>query len=783
MSLSTPSILDFHRRCRALNDSILFQEEQIRISRQQYLDRVNFVQAQRCLSSLRSGFCLRISASNVRDIIHLPFFKPDAPPISDQVSGIGSITAFHADMTRFLQSIYKALPQLPQFLANVSPQVFFDPAPYLPSSIKPREFVGCSTIPALFGHCWSADLRHAYIKFLIKTAKHLPPSVFANFKDHWLFECFRSYIHSSEIQVFLKLSIGDVLLQIIRDKPTDLGALVGWVGEMVTRMQSNIATFPTDVRILLRKFGAIAEDPATRLNYIELLFMECIATPAVSTPKAYYVLPPTFHLDLSSDGPLACLHMLAKLFHCVLHAKQGGLLFPDIDVAQLERIPLGAFLTNLTSIPKSDEIVGPSMRSVGQSLATDTTFLLFTVPDICLLAKLLNSEDFPLSRKIPVDRRLDFDFFRYSISSQALGLTPFPSEKPAPAPSCPLSAAAASLFGLLRATPECSSAPPDLGEFLAFHEGEARRMLDCPRFTRLSHFSARLSAVAGPERPKILYALEDEIGRQGKRASQNASILGAIARGMMALDAEVDAYRRRAEQAFAVLTDALLTLFLETDTTVQQVFLTRREEFLVEKDMFMGFLTSSLTKLRQFLAPISDQAFPKAAAHFHTWMMQRMPLMEFIAAHPGFPITDGALSTVTKDVIHEVCVVPSPPKLKTIFANPPLFQFSLIELLNAEFLEFPLEAIERITAARSLIEKMFELSFGEMPQADEMTPLFTYALLASGLSRIFSFHRYLEHFLAQLPPGDVQFLDNTRSVALTHFIGHVSSLDEMLKGV
>jgi hypothetical protein len=77
-------------------------------------------------------------------------------------------------------------------------------------------------------------------------------------------------------------------------------------------------------------------------------------------------------------------------------------------------------------------------------------------------------------------------------------------------------------------------------------------------------------------------------------------------------------------------------------------------------------------------------------------------------------------------------------------------------------------------AARSLLEKPFELSFREGQQADDMMPLFNSTLLANGRSRIFSLHKPVEHLLA-LPPRDMRFLDNARSAALTHFIGHVAS--------
>jgi hypothetical protein len=116
-------------------------------------------------------------------------------------------------------------------------------------------------------------------------------------------------------------------------------------------------------------------------------------------------------------------------------------------------------------------------------------------------------------------------------------------------------------------------------------------------------------------------------------------------------------------------------------------------------------------------------------------------------------------------------------KIKPIFSHPSLFQFCAIELLNAESLEFPLEAIERIHAAINLTQQGFELAFGGAPQADEMTPLLNYVLLTSGLSKMVSFQRYLDHFLCKIDTADLHLLDERKAITLTHFINHVSSLD------
>jgi hypothetical protein len=580
------------------------------------------------------------------------------------------------------------------------------------------------------------------------------------------------------------LSIGDVLLQVVREAPTNLGSLVGWVNEMVIRMQDNISTFPTDVRVLLRKFGSITDDPVSKLNRIEMLFIDCIAAPAISTPKAHCILPPTFSLDMSPDGPARSLQMLAQLFRFILHGKQAQVRYPALDVVQLEKIPLASFLKKLTNIDhQSADLGGPCLRNVMRYMGAHFAVMLFAVQDVCLLAKMLNGDAFPNARGIPVDRQMDFEFFHYEIwEVECLGIVaPDIQENcvAAPPPS-KLTAAASALYKFLTYAKEDDNAPADLANFLKYHEAGARTRVDFKKYTYMNHVILKFGDLTEPDFPEIFPALDDELRRQREFVDRNYALMTGIARVTMHLDAEVDAYRRKADQSYSILYGCLLSSFLEQESSLPGILLARRNEFLVDKKQFMDFIGLSLSKLKQWVSSIADFAFPHVAAHLHTWVMQRMPLDQFIRCHEECRVKDDDLSSVPKRLIEDVCIKPAPQKLSQIFDHPPLFQFCKIELHNAEFVELPLEAIERITAAITLIQKMFELAFGGVPQADEMTPLFNYALLSSGLGRMFSLHKYLEHFLLEMPPGDAHFLDEGRSVALTHFVNHVSSLEQLV---
>lgn len=380
-------------KVESCDTSCKFQIAGIEASRRDLLAKAKLTQEKRCLTSIRSGYCLRMTPQTVRESVKLPFIKPDGFSVLDNLSH-----DLKNDVHAFIHSLYRCFSDLPTLFAHVSSDSLAENVPFLPTMVKPRDFLASSTLPALFGHCWSVELRKSYIDFLINIAKQLPQTVFLNIREHWLFECFKNYIHASNIHHFLKLSIGDAMLQLVRENTNKTPRLTSYANDMVMRMRANISSFPNDIRLLLKKFADLAPDDTQRLSRIEILFIDCILAPAISLPKAYSVLPPTFNLDMSATGPARTLQHLAQHFRLILHPEAAQLRnIAQNDIGYLQKIPLGEFLNQLVDVNENDELFeigGPSLSEMMTLLNTDSTFLLFTMSDIYLLAKLLNFHHF-----------------------------------------------------------------------------------------------------------------------------------------------------------------------------------------------------------------------------------------------------------------------------------------------------------------------------------------------------------------------------------------------------
>jgi hypothetical protein len=702
--------------------------------------------------------------------------------VANTVLDVNGLDETAGAMSQFLHSLYDSFPTLADLLVRAPLSTFSAACPFIPSEIKLRDFLSASALPAIFGHCWSWELRHAYIEFLVSIAERLPASIYDRFSNHWLFSCIKSFIHTSGIQTFLQLSLGDPILNIVRNPPSTTAHLVGWVQEMVIRMNANIEVVPSGVRILLKKLSKLAGDDQAQLDRLESIFVDCVLAPAISFPKQYGTLPSTYYFDLAVEEPGRTLRSLAQIFTFVLHPQTALRRHPDFDVNHLAKIQLGQFLKKLVDFEiESKYLGGPSLARVLLLLGRTTAPNLFSVPDVCLLAKILASVGFRGADAVPTDAPFGLDFFRFEVKNfDLIGLRQARRVSTiAPRPS-PIIGASRALYQVLESERASGPVPESLTEFLRFHESAARSRCDLRKCQRVAHLGLALRQLPGEEFSTILDMLDNEIRRQRDVLGTQHAMLTGISRAILELDDQIAFCRQRSERAFDLVYGSLLGMFLDGDPALEPALLKQKANMLVEKQAFVDFFAANLDKLKAALGGIAPHMFSHVAANLHSWMMQKMTLDDFIALHEEFVSRDELLSGVTKDVIHRICIVPAPKQLKTILMHPPLFQFCEIELLDSEFLQLPIEAMAKIGAAIVLINKLFELAHGCPPQADEMTPLLNFALLSSGISKMFSLQSYLKHFLFELPQGDAHLLGDQASVSLAHFIHHVSSLANLV---
>ena len=170
-SSSARDLPDFHRESKEIMTSINTQTEKIKNSRKKLLDSAKKAQDLKCISSLRSGYFLLINGDNAKEFSQLPFIQSENFSVAERLIELTKLGSLRTEITKFLAAIYKASDNLPEIFANLPTTSLKESLPFLPEKTDQKQFLAFSTLPALFGHCWTSDLRYSYINFLIKTRK------------------------------------------------------------------------------------------------------------------------------------------------------------------------------------------------------------------------------------------------------------------------------------------------------------------------------------------------------------------------------------------------------------------------------------------------------------------------------------------------------------------------------------------------------------------------------------------------------------------------------------
>jgi len=802
-STSPRDLPELHVKAKEIEAILKREDIEISYARQTLMEKMEMIQDLRCLTSIRSGFFLRMTMHNVSSWVKLPFMIPGELVTFKSINEINEVSAYRSDIIRLLNSIMKSMHLLPTILSRLSSDQLVFSCPFLPQGVEPRDFLACSALPSIFGYLPSNELRISYIDFLNNIAKFLPATVFNNFRSHWLFDCYKNYIHSSNMSKYLRLSLGNVLMKLLKDPDVTayiqsnnqsllFDRMAFYCEQIIQQMRDLISLIPHDVRYLLSSFSDLSEDGA-KLQRIEILFLDCILVPAISLPKTYCVLPPTFYFSIQSNSNSRALQVLAQQFRLILHPAHAQLRHSEFNHKLLTTLPFEKLLLEIAT-PSEPMMNTFSHSTVVSLLSKPFISFLFSIPDVFLLAKVLSIACSPdstpenalinITKKIPYDTVQPFSFFRFECTE----ISSFFSEKPQLKQAVldtnqdtPLNRFAHSLFMFLRSSQLLSNPPSDLGPFLSAYQDYSLHSEDYITNTYLNHLILRLKQVPIQQYMLIMDSVYDIIHNHRVLISKNEQFLSLFATTIQQMHQEIRQIEEKSSELEPILYSHLMDSFLGANPGIIVSIKEKKPLMLKDRSVFQSIFEQHLISLKAFINPIAPFALKGVSSHFHSWIMQFMLLSEFISINPSYGRLDELFQSVSTRIVSAICIDPSAPKLKKIFKSPPLFIFSQNELHSAMVNEIPLEAARYLASAVELINRIFELEIGGSPQADELTPLINYMLLTSGLSKMYSFAKYLEHFLHEIPVLDIKFITDRINISVTHFVNHVTALDKIIE--
>ena len=794
------TLQDFHKEVKEINARKEEQSSEISRCKKVLLESIKKLQSLSYQSIARSGYFMRMTPSNSEQLMRLPFMSNEGISVYDRIVEVGGINEYRSSMTKFMKNLYKCIGDLPQLLATLTSSKPFGQQPFLPDGIKLSDFIACSTFPALFGQIYSVELRKAYINFLVNIAKSLPKEVYDNFRDHWLFDCIKSYIHASNVQTFLRRSIGTIILEIVRDKELvqlaqtkNQQQLFDRISEIIKRMidnmNDNFVIFPEDVRYLLHSFSETAETEEEQIKRIELIFIDTILAPAVSLPKSYGVLPSTMYFDMSPLGPARVLQVIAQSFRFILHPNQAQDRYQGVDLSKLTALPFKQFLQSAAL--STLDVAGLQLQDVIDVLKIYQINLMFSVPDVIALAHI--TKLLPLTNKvshqdlgksaneIPTDQPVPFEFYRVEhFQLQDFGLVGTRLKDPQQGVKIKSSQglAANALYRLLSYMEVKPQSPPDMEGFINYHQTQGQLEADYQHLTHIQHFVEVKRKMK--EDLDIIPSLEEILRRWRTYIQANEGILELAASQISKVRAEMSKYEKSRDEWISIYHYTLLERFVSENKEILDVFNEKKNDMLLIRSVFDDLYISSIKQIKIFISRIEPEQYSAVACNFHSMLMAQLPYAAFKEQHINFTITDKKLIEMKQEVIERICHQKTPPKVRRIFEFPPLFKFAITELENAEKVELPIEALSCICRALTLLRRVFELEIGGIPQADDINPLLIFALLSSSMKGIYSFGKYLEFYLGHVYDRDLVFLSPEMESALGQYVGRINELDNVI---
>lgn len=777
-------LVTFHQQAKGISAKIAEKTEELKEARIKLLAEMKKLQELKCFTSITSGFFLKLSITNFHQIIQLPFIKSDKVKVSDRLVEMNGLGSLRTNITKLLKEMYSQLPNLTCELAKLNFSSFKEDVPYLPAGIKTKDFFVSSTIPAIFGFYWNYELKKSFLSFIINIAKNIQDFNFQIFQQHWLFDCVKNYIHATGIGNFLKISIGDIIYKIVSDKEIQklskltneqqnfFNSLSNYAEEIIKEMQNKIDIFPNDVFIIIKEFSNIPESEEEKKNMAQMIFLDCIIVPALSNSIAYNILPSNYYLDFNPFGPSRCLTTLAQLFRFIMFPNQLKLRYLNVDATRVSKLPYSQFIEKLMEL-KALKYNG--LKQIDSMYALGSHFMLttFSLPDILLLADtfqiiLTKGQLLNISKMIPTDQQINYDFFRYEIwdlSVFGLNKIDIPDDEIEKTQKNQLSLTGEALYKYLVFADVDEDAPNGYQNFVSYHENNMILQHNFIAEAYLRNLYVISQDIPSSEQHIIIPALEEELRRRNNFINYMDESIYNILSILDKMKFEYQKVKELTNYKNSVLSYQILTLFVQDDPNIFSELQSCKNNLLSNNDDFVNFMNKNIQKISEYVSNILPKLSQDSIYRFHSYIMQYLNIEEFQEIHKDYLDKDKMILKLFKGIQEQ-------PTQKIKFIIDFYIRFLSIKLNHSKYIGIPIEAAYEISETISLIKNIYKLEYNEEISVLELNQVIKIALMKSEIECIYSFSKYLEFSLIKLNIID----DSTIVNNLFQFIQCVSGI-------
>lgn len=744
MSLASRSLNNLHQDVKKTCTRREFQRSHILKQQTFVLEKIINLQQKICLNCIQQ--CQY--GANVDDSLAPFYFSTVSYELQTKFEK-GGIDKQNLD--QFFIQLSKNLNQFSSTvdftkLANLDDEIL------IPYDFCPAHFILSSTLPSIFGYCWSSEFAESYIDFLFNTALVNPTFTSA----HFTFSL-SNFLRISIGSTFYKRSMGSEIYNLVTSFKTQDGDLLAIVSGIINNMHQNIQLIPRHVRRIIRRFLNIDEN---KLFTAESFVCECLIVPAIKQPKEYGVID--YSLTISPNIFTKLNNLCGKF----LEASCGD---PDSDLHK----KFASFVSECADV---DEIADlPLVSQILPLLGNQNLPLVLSVPDACCLAYLVRYSDCPnnlksLAEKIATKSVSPFRFVSVILDDLSDNTN---EEKETCSPITKL------LFNFFRIAPIYENSPNELNSFTAFHQKKAEQEQDDDTQILLQRIICTYPEKCSKEFADILPDLEDELNRQKLFATKEEESLAKLSVLCSKIDSRAEFYDKQFEDPHNAFYSLIFEDFINSLDDFKD--LERRSlEYIISVPKFISIFDTYYKILHSSKIMADDETFKKLVICLHTWFMMQIPLDAYVPFHPPYKSIDDLFMSPSEKMINELCIDPAGSKVKKLFQNVEIFQLAIDQMSEARKFSIPCIALEHLNNAMNILSMLFFMEYGSSAQADELTPIIHYLLLKCGVPNLFSFVMYLSDYFYLLTTKGILTIEESKIVGLTHIINHVTSIVEYI---
>lgn len=725
---------------------------------------------------MRSLALLPTEPSTFIPVMGLPYLRSDTIQIYDRLLDVPNIGKWRRSFQQLLEEILKMGDTI-DFFGKIPMGAFAHEIPMLPVGTDPVQFFASSTLPAFFGFCWASETQNSYFHLLSRITKRLNLTGSA-FRSHWVFECYKAYILSSNMSTYLrsvfKFTVTKLLTcvsgQSVSQRVVD--ELVGMMAKLITTMIEKLPIMPRDVRLMLKMLFEAFENEQDGLDNVEMLICECILQPVYSNPKIYGIV-----LDTLQFEKPAFMDGLGRMWSFIRHPDLKDPEFAGVNIASLYNLNFEEFLKAVIDLESTS--TSPSIVSFLDLAGISNIQLLFSISDITLLSFLstftgIGGETILECAKSISEIASDFDFCCFRFNLWNVGFYGIPRslcvESEWKGTTVERHKTVQLLCKLLTISPVRTDEPSGITDFLQYEEHRSHIDHDFKAKAVLSTLINEIAVLR--ETPPILDETFSEIEDRKEMIRSNYSAIADIKEIDEQILKLVDESETRAHELNSVIAGNFVLRLLQMRPSIMQTFSASKIKFVTHRNAFREFFRGVCFELEGLVSPLCPYLLSTALIHLHSHFLRFLPVDKFAEAHARFKNSDAAFETVKPLKITEISGPVGTVKSRY------LFKVAARELIQARRLEIPLEAVKCVVRAMKAITDAMEIC-GETSSKYEQ--LLCRVALSTHAKQLYSFVRYLEFFLDDMSYKEIRSLLTTEERrALISLIEMFVVLDRIL---